>query len=120
LAAGYVVIAPAQPEATAADALAWWRIEPRNGTALGMLSSGGGAVLVEWGNLIQGFVGAACGVWMMGSTIGAVEGVAAGVGLAACIAAGPAGAAYGLPGLLFGSGVGVAGVAALLLKAGVI
>ena len=48
LEAGYLVVAPADlPAAAAADRLAWWRIDPASGTALGMLKTGGGAELFE-------------------------------------------------------------------------
>lgn len=48
LEAGYLVIAPADlPAAAAADRLAWWRIDPASGKALGMLKTGGGATLFE-------------------------------------------------------------------------
>ena len=48
LEAGYLVVAPADlAAAAAADRLAWWRIDPANGTALGLLKTGGGAELFE-------------------------------------------------------------------------
>lgn len=48
LEAGYLVVAPADlAAAAAADRLAWWRIDPASGTALGLLKTGGGAELFE-------------------------------------------------------------------------
>ncbi len=42
------MVAPADlPAAAAADRLAWWRIDPASGTALGLLKTGGGAELFE-------------------------------------------------------------------------
>lgn len=118
VAAGYIVIAPAQPETTAPDELGWWRIDPRNGTALGMLTSGGGASMVEYSFAEHVMVGTVCATFAaLGATVGGTNNLtvlSSGLGLGACIAGG---VAQPLAiGFAFGAGAGVVGTAMLLLQ----
>jgi hypothetical protein len=49
LASGLIVIAPLDlAAADASDRLAWWRVDPRTGSTLGMLPNGGGGELMEY------------------------------------------------------------------------
>ena len=110
--AGYIVVAPAEPSA------AWWRIDPRSGATLGMMSSGGGAELAESALLFaEGMSSAACfvgvGIAVVGIADGSTGRVATGVALCA-IAAGAGAAGSGL-GLIAGGGNAVA----ILLAAGI-
>jgi len=118
LAAGYIVIAPAGPEAATPGELAWWRIDPRNGTALGMLSSGGGATMVEWGAVMQTFLVSACGTAALGVAMAGGDAstrVVLLTGLGACAAVGPLGLVTAVPGLVVAGGAGVLGIAAAVL-----
>jgi hypothetical protein len=118
LAAGYIVIAPAQPEAAAPDELAWWRIDPRNGTALGMLANGGGAAMVEYSFAENALVATFCGAFAaLAVSIGGTNQMtvlSSGLGLGMCIAGGFA--APQAMGFAFGAGAGVVGTAVLLLQ----
>jgi hypothetical protein len=82
LKSGYLVIAPANlAEAVAEERLAWWRIDPRTGTALGMLPSGGGASMSGYGKLLQLGFYAACAYKAIGAGISQSAARAAGVAL---------------------------------------
>jgi hypothetical protein len=117
LSAGYVVLAPAGPGAVGAGE-AWWRIDPRTGTTLGMMSSGGGAELVEASlAFAEGVSAAACFVGVGIAVVGIVDGSSKTVfkGAAICVAAAGVGAAGTGLGLIAGG----ANAVAILLAYGV-
>jgi hypothetical protein len=128
LSAGYIVIAPGESSAATFNE-AWWRIDPRTGTTLGMMSSGGGAELAEAAILFyQGATSAACFVSVAmavnSAIFGKLGGYQAGVGLLICAAATAGGAAAATAagsGVLGGLGAGGAAniIAALLVQAAV-
>jgi hypothetical protein len=108
LKSGFLVVAPDDiAAAAAAGRLAWWRIDPRTGTTLGMLPDGGGADLAEealhYYHLIHK---AACWYSGLGVMIGHANAI---VGVALCIAGGAAGGKVG-------GAIGVAGMAFHLLE----
>lgn len=119
IAAGYVVIAPTR--AGAGQMLAWWRVEPRSGMALGMLADGGGAVMVEWESIASFMMSAGCTFFIVGGRVGSGEALDPALigGLAICIASGGFGAIANVPGMLFGSGASIAAVAVHILRGGI-
>lgn len=116
LGAGYIVVAPGSPT-PAGDGEAWWRIDPRTGATLGMMSSGGGAELAEYGLLLEYSSSVVCfvgvGMAVRGIVDGSTGNVRKSVGL--CLMAAGGG--------VVGSGVGVvaggASVVAVLLAYGI-
>lgn len=97
LSAGYIVLAP---DAPATNSVGWWRISPATGTTLGMMSTGGGAELAEYGILAyQSASSAACFVGIVATIASAIGGsldvTSAAVNMAICGAAGVGGAAGG-------------------------
>jgi hypothetical protein len=110
LAAGNIVVAPADlAAAAAAGRLAWWRIDPRTGTALGMLPDGSGASMVERAHHYVAMIDKpACAFALLGAALSGGEGGALGAaGLALCaVAAGAGGGGAGVK-----LAAGVAGIA---------
>lgn len=104
LAAGAIVVAPPAPVDTASGPqVAWWRIDGRNGTTLGMTPAGG-AVLTEDAVLttMQGVQVGGCFAMMALTISGGMGGVYAGA--AVCVAGGITGAvAGGLGGFVLSS-----------------
>jgi hypothetical protein len=117
LSAGYIVVAPAARGAVGAGE-AWWRIDPRTGITLGMMSSGGGAAMAEYAlAFYQGATSAAC-FFSIAATIsskigGTFSEAQAGFGMAMCGAAGVGGAAGGV-GLALGTTGGLTILAVLM------
>jgi hypothetical protein len=109
--AGLIVLAPADIGAAAAEGrLAWWRIDPRTGTTLGMLPGGGGATLGEWAHKIYHIMHkAACAYSALGVAVGHTENAMTGLGFALCVAGGVA------PGGV-GKVIGVVGMAVHILE----
>ncbi|MGD9738640.1 MAG: hypothetical protein AB7O56_02460 [Bauldia sp.] len=99
---GYLVVAPEQ----SVDAFGWWRIDPTTGRTLGMLATGGGAVLAPEALLTyQRIAGGVC-LFALGVQIGMVvvgENVSSKFGTFVCAVSG------GL-GLAGAAGVGTGGV----------
>ncbi|MGD9738892.1 MAG: hypothetical protein AB7O56_00540 [Bauldia sp.] len=112
--AGFLVVAP--PDFSDPARLAWWRIDPRTGNALGLMPSGGGATFAEAAFLFaEGAATAGCfvGIAMaMSRMLGVQASMRKAVGL--CLLAGGVGAL----GLGIGAGVGGMGVIFLLSMAG--
>lgn len=115
--AGYIVVTPAGASAVTPSE-AWWRIDPRTGTTLGMMSSGGGTELAQYALLIsEATSSAACFVGLGIAAVGIVQGRAGLVVVSAsiCLAA----AAGGVAGTGFGLVVGGGGVIGVLIAYGV-
>jgi hypothetical protein len=109
LEAGYLVVAPTA--AAGEPGLAWWRIDPATGIALGMMLSGGGATFVEAAlQFVEGaatagcFVGIAMGIARIMGTPTSMRKAAA-----LCMLAG------GFGGVATGIGAGVALVGAVFI-----
>ena len=114
LSAGYIVVAPAGRGAGGAGE-AWWRVDPHTGTTLGMMSSGGGADMAEYGFLaVESVSAGACVVGVYVAISARLEGTLTAGGarrsVALCIMAGGAG---GVAGSVIGAGIGVGGIHAL-------
>ncbi|MEO9229027.1 MAG: hypothetical protein ABI216_08795 [Devosia sp.] len=104
--AGYIVVAPAEPGRTGLGD-AWWRVDPRNGTTLGMMSSGGGTDLIETSLLmIEAASSSVCfvgvGLAVKGIVVGSDVAVGKGVGL--CLIAAGGGILGSGAGLVAGGG----------------
>lgn len=143
LAAGWVVLVPATA-GTASDRLAWWRIDPRTGTTLGMLPNGGGASLLEHalhvyhathrflcfvsiGLTLAGHTNAVVGVMMcaagalaphVGGALGGMVGGVVSADLGVIVGEAGAWGGMGLGGIIGGGGV-IYHIAELLHLAGV-
>jgi hypothetical protein len=123
LAAGAVVIAPPAPVATdAGPQVAWWRIDPRTGTTLGMTPDGGATLVDHAMQLSRAVVTFGCYA-RMGMAMGRGQGgTAAGIAFAFCAAGGTSSiwaAAIGFrAGVAAGMGMGAIAVVAALIAAG--
>ncbi|MGF1626741.1 MAG: hypothetical protein ACFCVH_17810 [Alphaproteobacteria bacterium] len=110
LASGALVIAPPSPVATAdGPQVAWWRVDQRTGTTLGMNPAGGAALTEEaYITIMQGIQVGGCFVILGQAIAGGLGGLAAGAAI--CMAGGiTGGVAGGVGSGVFSSGTALIG-----------